>query len=105
MNIHAVKRTDNNLEKVILLRNQLVTLADLQDFRLQLLKDFKELMSQNVNVPDRPWLKSSEVRKLLNVSPGTLQTLRDNGTLHYNKVGGIIYYHYEDIKTLMGNSE
>ncbi len=105
MNIHAVKRTDNNLEKVILLRNQLVTLADLQDFRVQLLKDFKQLMSRNVAVFDKPWLKSSEVRKLLNISSGTLQTLRNNSTLRYNKVGGIIYYHYEDIQTMMENSE
>lgn len=104
MNIYAVKRADNNSEKVILLRNQLVTLADLQDFRVQLLKDFKQLMSQTATIANKPWLKSSEVRKLLNLSSGTLQTLRSNGTLRYTKVGGIIYYHYEDIQTMMGNS-
>ena len=104
MNINAVKKTENNSEKIILLRNQLVTLGDLQDFRILILKDFKELMSQNTTISNKPWLKSCEVKKLLNISSGTLQTLRSNGTLHYNKVGGIIYYHYQDIQTMMGNS-
>ena len=104
MNIHAVKRAENNSEKVILLRNQLVTLGDLQDFRIQILKDFKELMSQNAIVFKKPWLKSCEVKKLLNISSGTLQTLRNNDTIRFNKVGGIIYYHYEDIQTMMDNS-
>ena len=104
MNIHAVKKAEYNSEKVILLRNQLVTLGDLQDFRIQILKDFKELMSQNATVSNKPWLKSCEVKKLLNISSGTLQTLRSNGTLRYNKVGGIIYYHYQDIQTMMANS-
>jgi len=52
----------------------------------------------------KKWLKSSEVRKLLNVSPGTLQNLRINGTLRFSKVGSIMYYKLEDInKLLEGN--
>jgi|ERR1035437_311234 hypothetical protein len=96
MNIHGIKRTENNSEKVLFLRNQLVTLGDLQDFRVQLLKDFKQMISETTTISNKPWLKSCEVRKLLNISSGTLQTLRGNGTLRYNKVGGIIYYHYEE---------
>ena len=48
------------------------------------------------------WLKSSEVRKLLKISPGTLQTLRANGTLKYSKVGGIIYYDQDHVQELLG---
>jgi hypothetical protein len=105
MNIHAVKRADNRSEKIILHRNELVTLGDLQDFRIQLLKDFKQLMSKADIVANKPWLKSREVRKLLNISPGTLQTLRSNGTLRCHKVGGTIYYDYEDIQDMMQSSE
>ncbi len=47
------------------------------------------------------WLKSSEVRKLLKISPGTLQNLRINGTLNFNRIGGILYYKYDDLKKLM----
>ena len=45
----------------------------------------------------KKYLKSPEVREMLQISPGTLQNLRINGTLPYTKVGGVIYYAYEDI--------
>ncbi len=41
---------------------------------------------------------------ILQVSPGTLQNLRINGTLPYSKVGGIIYYDIEDIQKAMSQS-
>jgi hypothetical protein len=46
-------------------------------------------------------VKSFEVRKLLNISSGTLQHLRDTGRLPFSKVGGIIYYEHEGIKSMM----
>jgi hypothetical protein len=53
----------------------------------------------------KQWLKSYEVRKLLNISPGTLQNLRVNGTLRYTKIGGLLYYKLEDIEKLLeGNA-
>ena len=104
MKIHTINQFDNSAQKIIHLRNELVTISDLQDFRLQLLKDMKQLMSNPVSVQTKPWLKSSGVKKLLNISSGTLQTLRSNGTLRYHKVGGIIYYQYEDIQNMMENS-
>ena len=39
--------------------------------------------------------------ELLQVSPGTLQNLRINGTLPYTKVGGIIYYDAAEIQNVM----
>jgi hypothetical protein len=50
---------------------------------------------------ERKWLKSHEVMKLLKISPGTLQTLRFNGSLKFSKVGGIIYYLHEDILRML----
>ena len=47
------------------------------------------------------WLKSNEVRKLLNISPGTLQNLRVNGTLTYTKIGGILYYSSNDLEKVI----
>ena len=104
MKIHTISRFGNTVEKVIHLHDELVTLTDLQTFRVQLLKDMKQLLSNSFTVPDKQWLKSGEVRKLLNISSGTLQALRSNGTLRHSKVGGIIYYQYEDIQAMMNNS-
>jgi hypothetical protein len=98
------KHSTPKQEKINPFSNQLVTVADLQEFRLQLLKDMKQFMVNPVSEPTKPWLKSYEVRKLLNISSGTLQTLRSNGTLSYSKVGGIIYYQYEDIQSMMQGS-
>lgn len=79
---------------------QIITLEDLAAFRVTLLQDLKELLSKQTQ-PDKKWLKSKEVRTLLNISPGTLQTHRINGTLTYTKVGGILYYDQTDIEKLL----
>jgi hypothetical protein len=51
----------------------------------------------------KPWLKNSEVRKLLNISSNTIQRLRIAGKLRSSKVGGIHYYRYEDIDNLLNS--
>ena len=52
----------------------------------------------------KKYIKSAEVMEMLQVSPGTLQNLRINGTLPYSKIGGIILYEYEEIlKVLKDN--
>ena len=104
MKIHTTNQFGNTAQKIIHLPQELVTLEDLQDFRVQLIKDMKQLLTNSVIVPNKQWLKSSEVKKLLNISSGTLQTLRSNGTLRHSKVGGLIYYQYEDIQAMMNNS-
>ena len=79
---------------------QIITQEDLVAFRLTLLQDLKEIFNKEAQ-PEKKWLKSKEVRKLLNISPGTLQNLRINGTLSYTKVGAIIYYDNIDIEKLL----
>lgn len=82
---------------------QIITIEDLNEFRSLLLNDLKEIIQSNPQ-QSKQWLKSNEVRKLLNISPGTLQNLRINGTLSYTKIGGIMYYDNTDIdKLLNGN--
>jgi hypothetical protein len=79
---------------------EVITREDLNQFRSLLLNDLKEIIYSKPN-PSKQWLKSSEVRKLLNISPGTLQNLRINGTLSYTKIGGTMYYKYEDIVKML----
>lgn len=98
MSLHA-KKLFPEVENIELLNHQTVTKKDLLNFGNLLLNEFKAL-SDKTEQPAQ-WLKSSEVRKLLKISPGTLQTLRINGTLKYNRVGGTIYYKYDDIKRML----
>ena len=79
---------------------EIITLEDLNEFRSLLLNDLKEIIQYNPQ-KTKQWLKSNEVRKLLNISPGTLQNLRINGTLSYAKIGGINYYKYDDIVKML----
>ena len=79
---------------------QIITIEDLNEFRSLLLNDLKEII-QSKPQQTKQWLKSNEVRKLLNISSSTLQNLRINGTLTYTKVGGIMYYDKADIEKLL----
>lgn len=79
---------------------EIITKEDLQSFRTQLLSDLKHLIGQR-QPEQKQWLKSFEVRKLLKISPGTLQTLRINGTLRFTKISSILYYNYEDIQKIL----
>jgi hypothetical protein len=79
---------------------EVITREDLQDFRLQLLEDFKHLL-QPQKTEQKQWLKGTEVRQLLKISTGTLHNLRTNGTLPYTKIGGILFYNSQGIDSLM----
>jgi len=78
---------------------ELITKEDLR--RLEnLLNEIKQIVQPGQG-QSKKWLKSSEVRKMLNISPGTLQNLRINGTLRFTKMGSIIYYKLEDINKIL----
>jgi hypothetical protein len=82
-------------------REQLLTIDDLADFKRQLLFEIKTMIKELVGQPTKKWLRTHEVRKLLNISPGTIHTLRSNGTLPFKKIGNIIYYDIEDIQRML----
>ncbi|AZI38636.1 helix-turn-helix domain-containing protein [Epilithonimonas vandammei] len=82
----------------------IVTKEDLQQLKNELLEEIKHLLEKE-NTAQKEWLRSSEVRKLLNISAGTLQTLRINGSLSYTKVGGTLFYSYKDIQKLLSGAK
>jgi DNA-directed RNA polymerase subunit F len=84
---------------------ELITREDLREFKNELLNELKQIMQPGQG-QSKKWLKSSEVRKMLNISPGTLQNLRINGTLRFTRIGSIMYYKLEDLnKVLEGNGK
>ena len=85
-----------------MMTNELLTREDLQQFRMQLLGELKEVLQQSKQ-STKQWLKSAEVRKMLGISHGTLQNLRITGSLPYTKLGGIMFYKYEDIEKLLNS--
>lgn len=84
---------------------EIVTTDDLREFKLDLIKEIKQLFAAHHGQPTKKWLKSYEVRKLLGISPGTLQNMRINGTLPFTKIGGVIFYDSEDIQKMMAENQ
>lgn len=80
---------------------QIITSDDLREFKVELVDEIKKLLRQNGVQPVKKWLKSPDVRKLLHISPGTLQNMRVNGTLPFTKIGGVLYYDYDDIQKML----
>jgi hypothetical protein len=80
---------------------EIITKEDLLEFKSELILEITKLAKPVSQCQSKQWLKSTEVRKLLNISPGTLQNLRINGTLRHTKIGGTMYYKYADIDSLL----
>lgn len=47
---------------------------------------------------ENDWFDNQDVCMLLNISPRTLQTLRDNGTLAYSQINHKTYYKPQDVE-------
>lgn len=80
-----------------------VSVADLQQLRTDLLREIRKIVVNQPAPLHKPWLKSHEVRRLLKISSGTLQHLRDSGQLKYSKVGGIFFYDLKDVEVMITN--
>lgn len=83
----------------------IITTEDLKEFKKELLSDIQELLIKQQNGVTKKWLKSTEVMKMLKISPGTLQSFRVNGTLPFTKIGGIIYYEASDIQEVLTSNK
>lgn len=80
----------------------LITREDLQQFKAELFAELRELNIATGKIgPPKKWMKSIEVRKMLDISPGTLQNLRINGTLNFTKIGSLMFYKREEIEKLL----
>jgi hypothetical protein len=83
----------------------IISKEDLELFKTELFAQLKQMgIGPAVNQPQKTWLKSVEVRKLLNVSTGTLQNLRIKGILPYTRMGSILYYRREDIQRILNDN-
>ena len=47
------------------------------------------------------WMDNQDVCRMLNISPRTLQTLRDNGTLAYSQINHKTYYRPDDVQRIV----
>lgn len=81
-----------------------VTKEDLRQFRLLIIGDIRELLEERNRLSDgsekEEWLRSKEIRRILNISAGTLQNLRIQEKVRYRKIMGSYYYNRLDLLEL-----
>ena len=84
--------------------SEIVTKEDLRQFGLLLLDKiqavFKDKDSGRKEPLEPEWLKSKAVRKLLDISAGSVQNLRMTQKIRFKKVLGSYYYNKEDLLKL-----
>ena len=83
------------------MKMDIITLEDLKQFKTDFLEEMKAVIGQAKQNETNAWLRSAAVRKMLNISPGTLQNLRVNGTLPFRKIGGTMFYSKAEIEKLL----
>lgn len=83
---------------------EIVTKEDLRQFGLLLFDKIRVLIRQDALVQTESsvpaWLKSKAVRKLLDISAGSVQNLRMTQKVRFKKVLGSYYYNKEDLLKL-----
>jgi len=57
------------------------------------------------NQDKEKWVGNEDVCSLLQISPRTLQSYRDNGILPYSQIGRKCYYRVSDIENLISQSQ
>ena len=96
----------------IIVANQLNTLMEIVTIEATVFESMLEYLENAARITDElceklrekrmgEWLDTQEVCLLLDASPRTLQTLRENGTLAYSRISHKVYYRPEDIQKIL----
>ncbi|WP_348800106.1 DNA-binding protein [Flavobacterium adhaerens] len=89
--------------------NEIVTKEDLRQFGLQLLDNvriiIREINFERKDSIHPEWIKTKSVRKLLDISAGSVQTLRITQKVRFRKVLGSYYYNREDLEKLFKDEQ
>lgn len=73
----------------------------LDEFKTEITTEIKRCIKENEKPDFKKWIKSTEVKKMLNLSHGTLQMMRKTKTINFSRIGGTIYYNVDDIQRML----
>jgi hypothetical protein len=81
---------------------EIVSKQDLEQFRIRMLSDIQQMLVGSLVPPTEEfdWLRSKAIRKMMDISPATLQNLRITGKFRHKKVMGSYYYNRSDLQKL-----
>jgi len=79
-----------------------ITTEEFKAFQETFLNELREIKNQaNKDSIKREWIRSNDIKKLLGISHGKLQELRNNGKLKFSRIDNIIYYKLSDINQML----
>lgn len=81
---------------------EFITKADLDQFKNEISEN---LTTSIKDLQPKKWLRSKEVRQMLGISSGTLQNMRIHGHIKYSKIGGTLFYEYNDLVEVLNESK
>lgn len=73
-----------------------ISKEEFDQFKKELIDEIKQTMQPSIKNSTK-WLKSSDVREMLNISDSTLQTYRINGTIPAYKLDTTWFYKFDEI--------
>jgi len=84
-----------------------ITKDDLRQFSLLIISEIRKIVQTTNEERDETihldWLKSRSVRKLLDMSAASLQSLRVTGKVRCKKIMGSYYYNKTDLMNLFNS--
>lgn len=76
----------------------------MRQFRLLLLNDIEKMLEKKNGNTEKEeeleWLRSKAIRRIMDISPATLQNLRVQGKVRHKKIMGSYYYNKSDVSKL-----
>lgn len=86
-----------------------LTKGDLEILKKEMLSEIKALIEEKINCEGQllefEWLRSKAIRRLMDISPATLQNLRITGKVGYRKIMGSYYYNRTDLLNLFNHAD
>lgn len=77
-----------------------ISKEDFDQFKKELIDEIKQIVQPSIQNKTK-WLRSSDVREILNISDSTLQTFRINGTIPAYKLDSTWFYKYDEIREVL----
>lgn len=81
--------------------SQILTYEDFKKFEAKVLEEFEEIKKALSSISPKKQLRSSDIKELLGVQHGKLQTMRNNKEISFTLIGGTIFYALEDVNKML----
>lgn len=78
----------------------IITKQDLDEFKNEFFLVITKIIRNTKQENTEAWLRTRDVCRMLKISPSTLQNLRNNGKIPFQKLNGVILYKNSDIDSL-----